>query len=220
MSLQRAETFTLDHFMTCLRGVGKTQTSFVLLKYIVIDSCARVPFHIPGYFDLFGRDMESKLGRLSINQDTSKAKKVKPGNKAREIIAESWDDEAESSNSDTDVDHITPSKKSPIPNAPPPTPASPRSAFPSWDSHEQMQFSTRVGDGDNEDRRRPEKSTAVAGRLIAAGLGMRAPKKSEEQTAYDRAAKENERKRRNKEKQAKDKEREENEKAQTGIWES
>jgi hypothetical protein len=200
--------------------VGKTQISFVLLNYIVIDSCVRASFRVPEYRDLFGREMESKLGRLSIHQDNSKAKKVRPGNKSREIVAESWDDEAESSNSDTDVDHIAPSKKSPIPNAPPPTPASPSSAFPSWDSHDQMQSSTRVGHCDNEDRRRPEKSTAVAGRLIAAGLGMRAPKKSEEQTAYDRAARENEMKRRNKEKQAKDKEREEIEKAQTGMWES
>lgn len=164
--------------------------------------------------------MERKLDKLSINQDTAEKKRAMPGTKSRETVTDSWEDEAASSSSDTETDDILPSKKSPVPNAPPPTPASPNSAFPSWDSGDQIQFSTRMHDRDTDDRRRPEKSTAVAGRLIAAGLGMKAPKKTEEQKAYDRAARENEIKRKNKEKEAEEKEREENEKARATIWES
>lgn len=165
-------------------------------------------------------EMESRLERLSIDHDSQKKSKVTPKEKSRDAVADSWDDEAESSNPDTEADDTTPSGKSPLPNAPPPTPASPSSGFPSWDSHDQIQSSTRTGNRDSEDRRRPEKSTAVAGRLIAAGLGLRAPKPTEEQKAYDRAIRENEIKRRNREKEAKDKERLENEKAQTVMWES
>ncbi len=164
--------------------------------------------------------MESTLGRLSVNHDPPKQKKAGSEKKSRSTVADSWDDEASSSNSDTEVDDITQSQKSPVPDAPPPALASPNSSFPSWDSQDLVQTSTRTGNRESEDRRRPEKSTAVAGRLIAAGLGMRAPKKTEKQKAYDRAVRENEMKRRNKEKEAKDKEREANEKAQTVIWES
>lgn len=60
----------------------------------------------------------------------------------------------------------------------------------------------------------------MAGRLIAAGLGMKAPKKTEEQRAYDKAVRENEIRRRVKEKDAKEKEREDADKARSAIWES
>ena len=47
---------------------------------------------------------------------------------------------------------------------------------------------------------RPEKTDAVAKRMIAGALGVKAPKKTEEQKAYDKAIKEKEIKRRNQEK--------------------
>lgn len=164
--------------------------------------------------------MESKLGKLSTNQDTPNKQKARPETKSREAVAESWEDEAPSSKSDTEVGEAITSIKSPVPNAPPPTPVSPNFSFQSWDSHDPIQFGPRTGDCDSESHMRPEKSTAVAGRLIAAGLGMRAPKKTEEQRAYDKAIRENEIKRRIKEKEAKEKEQEENEKAQSAMWES
>ncbi|KAK2932270.1 hypothetical protein FoTM2_006728 [Fusarium oxysporum f. sp. vasinfectum] len=37
--------------------------------------------------------------------------------------------------------------------------------------------------------KRPEKTDAVARRMIAAGLGLKAPKQTEEQRAYQRSAK-------------------------------
>lgn len=66
--------------------------------------------------------------------------------------------------------------------------------------------------------RRPEKQTAVAGRLIAGALGVRAPKRTEEQRAYDRAVLEQESKRRNREKEREAAAREEEEKAKASVW--
>lgn len=163
--------------------------------------------------------MESKLQRLSINQDPSKTKHT-ASKDIKGQVADSWDDEAGSSNSDTELDNTTPLTKSPVPSAPPPTPASPKSAFQSWDTQSSTPFNIPIGDRDDGDRRRPEKSTAAAERLIAAGLGVRAPKKTEEQKAYDRASRENEMRRRIKEKEAREKAREEEEKAKAAMWES
>lgn len=165
--------------------------------------------------------MESKLQRLSIkHHNAPKNRQPASKTKSSDTVADSWDLAAASSDSDTDTEGVTPPKKSPVPNAPPPTPASPSSAFPSWESQDPPRFSSRSGDGHSEERQRPEKSTAVAGRLIAAGLGMRAPRKTEDQKAYDKASRENETKRRNKEREEKRKEQEENEKAQAAVWEA
>lgn len=79
-------------------------------------------------------------------------------------------------------------------------------------------MSTTIRNRGEEERRRPEKSTAVAGRLIAGALGINAPKKTEEQRAYDRAIKEQEIKRKNREKAAKEREMEEAERAKNAIW--
>lgn len=65
---------------------------------------------------------------------------------------------------------------------------------------------------------RPEKTDAVAKRLIAGALGVRAPKLTEEQRAYERAVKEKEIKRRNLEREAKVKAEEERERAKKAAW--
>ncbi len=163
--------------------------------------------------------MESKLAKLSINQDLPKKLMAKQPTESPKTVADSWDDEVDSSDPETEADDAVPPSKSPVPNAPPPTPASPSSGFPSWASPDSLTPSPQTGHY-HENQRRPEKSTAVAGRMIAAGLGMKTPKKTEEQRAYDRALRDNEIKGRNKEKEAKEKEREENEKARTVMWES
>ena len=67
---------------------------------------------------------------------------------------------------------------------------------------------------------RPEKQTAVAGRLIAGALGVRAPKKTEEQRQYDKAMKEKEIRRREKEREGKRREEEDVQKAKAAIWDS
>lgn len=54
--------------------------------------------------------------------------------------------------------------------------------------------------------------------MIAGALGIRAPKRTEEQRAYDRAMKENEIKRRNRAKEEEARAREEEERAKAAIW--
>ena len=163
--------------------------------------------------------MESKLSHLSLDaRPTHSVTAQKPKGKAP--VADSWDDES-ISDSDTESEDQSRPHRSSGPSAPPPTPISP-SAFPPWDSSPGPQaagyLSTPKRDRGEEDIRRPEKSTAVAGRLIAAGLGVKAPKKTEEQRAYDRAIKEQEIKRKNREKAAREKEKEEAEKAKGAVW--
>jgi hypothetical protein len=72
--------------------------------------------------------------------------------------------------------------------------------------------------GSRSPARRPEKQTAVAGRLIAGALGIRAPKRTEEQRAYDRAIKEKELRRRNREREEEAKRKEEEERAKAAVW--
>jgi hypothetical protein len=66
--------------------------------------------------------------------------------------------------------------------------------------------------------KRPEKTDAVARRMIASALGMRAPKPTEEQRAYDRAVREKEKKRREEEKERERLREEEAAKARQAIW--
>lgn len=66
---------------------------------------------------------------------------------------------------------------------------------------------------------RQEKTDAVAKRLIAGALGIKAPKKTEEQRQYDRAVREKEMRRRNEEKERVKKGEEEKERAKAAMWE-
>jgi hypothetical protein len=106
------------------------------------------------------------------------------------------------------------------PHPPPPTPASP-SHFGYPDSvqfgrsRENSSGATRGGAGLDK---RPEKTTAVAGRLIAGALGVRAPKRTDEEKEYDRAMREKERKRRTEEKERERKEKEDTEARKKAIW--
>ncbi len=66
--------------------------------------------------------------------------------------------------------------------------------------------------------KRPEKSNAAAGRMIAGALGVKAPKKTEEGKAYERAVRENERVRREKLKEEGRTEEREREEARKKVW--
>jgi hypothetical protein len=76
----------------------------------------------------------------------------------------------------------------------------------------------RGGSGAALDRR-PEKTTAVAGRLIAGALGVRAPKRTEEEREYDKAMREKERKRRDEERNREKREKEAAEERKRSVWE-
>ena len=58
----------------------------------------------------------------------------------------------------------------------------------------------------------------MAKRMIAGALGVRAPKRTEEQKAYDKAIKEKEIKRRNAEKEAAIRAKEEAERQKAAVW--
>jgi hypothetical protein len=66
--------------------------------------------------------------------------------------------------------------------------------------------------------RRPEKTDAVARRLIAAGLGMKVPRQTEEQRAYQRSVREQEKKRREEAKAEEERKQAETEKAKMAVW--
>ncbi|KAL4939967.1 hypothetical protein BDV06DRAFT_213854 [Aspergillus oleicola] len=175
-----------------------------------------------------------KLTASSIDTAVSSSRKKKAP------VADSWEDEVDDSD-DNDNEPSTQGTTSPAvtdslgtspavaegPLDPPPTPISPQTSQP-WvgtsgaggygPGHTSRSRSTS-GAGATQDRnRRPEKQTAVAGRLIAGALGIRAPKRTEEQRAYDRAVKEQEIRRRNREREEAAKIKEDEEKAKAAVW--
>jgi len=161
--------------------------------------------------------LESSLNRLTINPRPSKAA---ASFKERQHVAESWDDEElEDSGEDTDRP-LSAQQSADYPSAPPPTPISPSTSF-ARDTF--MNPYAYGSDGVVESRTqrpssRPEKTDAVAKRMIAGALGLKAPKKTEEQKAYDKAIREKEIKRRNQEKETAAKAKEDAERAKASVW--
>ena len=123
---------------------------------------------------------------MASNLEQSSSK-MSEASATKEEVADSWEDEALSDSAPEDDQKQEQQAKMPsedtdrpprtaLPKAPPPTPVSPRTNTPDWGSQGSTDF--------RDERRRPAKSTAVAGRLIAGALGVKAPKKTEEQRAY------------------------------------
>ncbi|ORY63136.1 uncharacterized protein BCR38DRAFT_222446 [Pseudomassariella vexata] len=160
------------------------------------------------------------LSNLSLSPSTHKPSKGK-----KVVVADSWEDEDVDANSDSE-DASKPSKTTPNEitssnsgfAAPPPTPSSPTytsgAPWQSMSSSSQQQY-----EGAGAERLRPEKTDAVARRMIASALGVKAPKPTEDQRAYDRALRDKERKRREVEREAERKRKEEAEKAKVAVWE-
>lgn len=154
-----------------------------------------------------------------------------PSIKSRDV-AESWEDEDVEMSTPTPTDSFSPPlqpvSSKPLPNPPPPTPISPTAGHAyDWTAagalgggRPQPLSASGASTPRSDTDRRPEKSTAVASRMIAAGLGVRAPKKTDEQREYDRAIKEQEIKRKNREKDERERERAEDEKAKNAVWDS
>lgn len=163
------------------------------------------------------RALASSLSQLNIA--SSKKPKAAP-------VADSWEDE-DLSGEDTETDEPSKHKRNTSTAAddeddgtaaPPPTPASPSGRYPedTFDSpYKSVQPSREQGSGLRTPERRPEKTASVAARMIAGSLGIRAPKRTEEQKEFDKAVKEKEKKRR-----AEEKERlEQEEKVKASVWE-
>jgi hypothetical protein len=162
------------------------------------------------------RALVSSLSKLNIA--SSKKSKAAP-------VADSWEDE-DLSEEDTETDEpskhrrnmSTATNEDDGPSAPPPTPASPSGRYPddAFDNpYKSLQPSRERGSGNRTPERRPEKTTSVAARMIAGSLGVRAPKRTEEQREFDRAVKEKEKKRRAEEKERAEQE----EKVKASVWE-
>lgn len=173
-------------------------------------------------------EIASTLTHLKLSTKVPQKPAHKPKSKP---VADSWDEELSGSETETEEapngpsdstrDSLEPISTVPSldnpPNPPPPTPASP----PPFEFPDNVPFGTRSrgdsGVGRSLDKR-PEKTTAVAGRLIAGALGVRAPKRTEEEREYDRAMKEKERKRRAEEKERESREAEEKEARKKAVW--
>ncbi|KAF2873881.1 hypothetical protein BDV95DRAFT_617567 [Massariosphaeria phaeospora] len=114
-----------------------------------------------------------------------------------------------------------------LPNPPPPTPASPTPfefpdnvPFPRAASvGSPDREAARRGSGAASPQRRPEKTTAVAGRLIAGALGVRAPRRTDEEREFDKAVREKERRRRDEERNREKREKEAAEERKRSVWE-
>jgi hypothetical protein len=126
------------------------------------------------------------------------------------------------------------------PSPPPPTPASPtvrtKATASNSPYHTQPPYgmngsvdgaatgagrsSTPTGrSGAADPDKRPEKTTSTAARLIAAGLGQRPPKRTEEERKYDQAMRVQEKKKRDAAKAEEQKKKDDLEKAKKSIWE-
>ncbi|RMD41732.1 hypothetical protein DV735_g3404, partial [Chaetothyriales sp. CBS 134920] len=146
-------------------------------------------------------------------------------------VADSWEDEADDDGqAPTDLKLRRVGSDAAGTHPPPPTPIPPESGSKvDWSPARVLgggrpqpfgpARSTQWAEAESE-RRRPEKTTAAAGRMIAASLGMKVPKKTEEQRHYDRAVREQEIQRKNREKEAREREMEEEQKAKAAVWDS
>ncbi|PSS07113.1 hypothetical protein M430DRAFT_37699, partial [Amorphotheca resinae ATCC 22711] len=164
------------------------------------------------------QELESSLAKLSIDPQPSKSSSA--FKKKQQAVADSWEDEESDSGEDTDRP-ISPQQSKDYPAAPPPTPISPSTSTSEYESFiNPYGYSPDASPSARSERpgARPQKTDAVAKRMIAGALGLKAPKKTEEQRAYDRAVKEKEMKRRNLEKEAAARAKEEAEKAKAAVW--
>ncbi|GAB7325310.1 hypothetical protein MBLNU13_g09361t1 [Cladosporium sp. NU13] len=178
--------------------------------------------------------LQSSLDKLAISPESHKAPKVLTNTT---IVADSWEDEASTTTKPKSVPTAIPVS---TPSPPPPTPASPtvKTKTSAFDSPYQTLPPFGMS-GSSDDARtggsaarsqpsprttadpdkRPEKTTSTAARLIAAGLGQRAPRRTEEERKYDQAMKVQEKKKRDAAKAEEQRKKEELEKAKKSIWE-
>lgn len=192
--------------------------------------------------DSASTDIASGVSKLSIKTSAPKGKA--PQKKAH-VVADSWEDEDLSSASEAgDDDHGDDNQrhasdhdedreglrgsKSVGTSAPPPTPMSPTygskvpfpltaNTTPAFDLPLDTGSYTPRGPGPAEPKR-PEKTDAVARRMIASALGVKVPKRTEEQKAYEQAMRDKEKRRREEQKGLEKKREEEAAKAKQAAW--
>ncbi|KOS18354.1 hypothetical protein ESCO_003186 [Escovopsis weberi] len=136
----------------------------------------------------------------------------------KQVVADSWDDEDVSDDAPEEPalkpSDLTPAASTSAASHPAAAPSHPD--MHDWDTTEPT--SARHSQGDASAEKRPEKTDAVARRMIAAGLGLKAPKQTEEQKAYQKAIKEQEKKRKELDRVEEQRRREMTEKAKAAVW--
>ncbi|KAK4193949.1 hypothetical protein QBC35DRAFT_10529 [Podospora australis] len=178
-------------------------------------------------------DLVASVTKLSLKTSINTNLRANPEKKKKSapVVADSWEDEA-SSGSDTETEDTPLGNNShgAGTNAPPPTPLSPVGSQSRPFSPSALASPSTYGGPPSFDgpgiasqssatpAKRPEKTDAVARRMIAAGLGLKAPRATEEQRAYDKAVREKERKRREEERELARKKEEEAAKAKQAVW--
>jgi len=168
----------------------------------------------------------ASVSKLTIDPSKKPASGKAQKSKPKKVVVDSWEDEDVSSGSEEGGGVGGDSRLSTSGHdakagtaAPPPTPVSPNYNTSSQAFTPMMAaLSPTSADGGHQSRR-PEKTDAVARRMIASALGVKAPKPTEEQKAYDRAMRENERKRREEDRAMDKKKQEEADEAKRAIWE-
>lgn len=161
--------------------------------------------------------MQQSLQDLSLNtrhnMSAAQASKKTPTS----AVADSWEDDDDESE---DEQPITPKAATDMPSAPPPTPISPPGNYEASAFITPLGFAPngRLGSADGRPSMRPEKTDAAARRMIAGALGVRAPKKTDEQKEYERVMREKETKRREREKQEAAKAQEDAVRARAAVW--
>ncbi|WPG99024.1 Hypothetical protein R9X50_00182900 [Acrodontium crateriforme] len=175
------------------------------------------------------RSLAASLEKFTLAEACKTKKACQP--------TDSWEDEADNAVITTESSS---GRESPAghPGPPPPTPASPRNALSPVQSPKSMAatspYQVFPSQGPNgqfdpshyrsptapvgSEERRPEKSTAVASRLIAAGLGVKAPRRTKEEREYDQAMRLQEKKKRDQIKEEEERRKKEAEKAKQAIW--
>lgn len=166
-------------------------------------------------------DVSSKLSNLTLKK-ANPARDAKP----KKEIADSWEDEDVSSDdNDSSPAPATPTAtiaSKDTPASPPPPKSSTATHFidgppDHWSSSGGPNPRSESA-AQSADRRRPEKTDAVARRLIAAGLGLKAPKQTDEQRAYQKAVREQERKRRDAERAEEEQRAKASDTAKAAMW--
>ncbi|KAH7189406.1 uncharacterized protein B0J16DRAFT_114168 [Fusarium flagelliforme] len=164
------------------------------------------------------QDVTTSVKNLSLKTSDDPAQaSTKPAakkKKAKKVVADSWEDSDSDSEPEAEAESNEPTPKvTPAPPPPPPTPMSPVGDL-SWNSMSSISGPRAAADPD----KRPEKTDAVARRMIAAGLGLKAPKQTEEQKAYQKSVREQEKKKREQEREEERKRQAETEKAKAAVW--
>ncbi|KAJ4011712.1 hypothetical protein NW752_008720 [Fusarium irregulare] len=159
------------------------------------------------------QDVATSVKNLSLKTSDDPAQaSTKPAakkKKAKKVVADSWEDS--DSDSEPEAEPEPTPKVTPAP--PPPTPMSPVGDL-SWNSMSSSPGPRAAADPD----KRPEKTDAVARRMIAAGLGLKAPKQTEEQKAYQKSVREQEKKKREQAREEEKRRQAETERAKAAVW--